>query len=506
MNYKNLGMFLIIQFGFVLNVVSMQIVGSSFRHLQGALNVEIDQISYMMSAYLMAEVVIIPFAGWLSRVISIRVLFLAGLSGFLLASLGCALTNNFYLMVAFRAMQGFTGGSLMPLLFSCIYLLFDKKQIPIILSITATIGVSSIALGPAVGGWMTDMLNWKWMFLYNIPVGIIILVLAYLFLDLRDKEPALLNKIDYLGIILLAVSLLLLLITLEEGAELDWFESSIIRFSSVACFITFTLFFYREFTTKNPVIDLYVFKNRNFTIGCINVLVFAISMYAPIFMLPLFLGEVRGIGPWEIGTMVSVMGLAWMATGPFVSVLLRILGARSIIFIGCIFIFIGTWWMVNMTSEFGFDELFWPQVFRGVGFQLLWIGNQFIAMYYIPKLGIQNAASMFNLILRLGGAISIAVTNIYIDKMQIIYYGEISNTISKGSELLSGTSQKMQGLFHNFPILPNFTPDFKSLLAAEILGQREGFIMAINNITFFIMWFSIIPIILIIICRPTKIN
>ena len=137
MNYKNLGMFLIIQFGFVLNVVSMQIVGSSFRHLQGALNVEIDQISYMMSAYLMAEVVIIPFAGWLSRVISIRVLFLAGLSGFLLASLGCALTNNFYLMVAFRAMQGFTGGSLMTLLFSCIYLLFYKKQIAIILSVKA---------------------------------------------------------------------------------------------------------------------------------------------------------------------------------------------------------------------------------------------------------------------------------------------------------------------------------------------------------------------------------
>ena len=108
--------------------------------------------------------------------------------------------------------------------------------------------------------------------------------------------------------------------------------------------------------------------------------------------------------------------------------------------------------MVNMTSEFGFDELFWPQVFRGVGFQLLWIGNQFIAMYYIPKVGIQNAASMFNLILRLGGAISIAVTNIYIDKMQIIYYGDISNTISKGSELLSGTTQKMKGLFHNFPI------------------------------------------------------
>ena len=148
-----------------------------------------------------------------------------------------------------------------------------------------------------------------------------------------------------------------------------------------------------------------------------NVVVFGVSIYAPIFMLPVFLGEVRGIGPWEIGSMVSIMGLAWMATGPFVGILLNTIGSRAIILLGCILILIGTWWMVNITSEFGFDELFWPQVLRGVGSQLLWIGNQYIAMLYIPRSGIQNAASMFNLILRLGGAVAIAVTNIFLDKM-----------------------------------------------------------------------------------------
>ena len=504
MYYKNLGIFMIILFGFVLNVISMQIVGSSFRHLQGALNVEIDQISYMMSAYLMAEVVIIPFSGWLSRLISIRLLFLCGLSGFLLASIGCAFTNNFYLMVAFRAMQGFTGGALMPLMFSCIYLLFDKKQIPIILAITATIGVSSIAFGPAIGGWMTEMLSWRWMFLYNIPVAIVLLILGYFFLDLRDREPKLLKQIDFSGIILLAASLLLLLITLEEGAELDWFASYIIRFSSILCIITFFLFFYRELTADNPIIDLKIFNNRNFSIGCINVVVFGVLIYVPIFMLPVFLGEVRGIGPWEIGAMVSVMGLAWMATGPFVSILLNFLGGRALILIGCILIFIGTRWMVNITSEFGFDELFWPQVLRGVGSQLLWVGNQYIAMYFVPRIGIQNAASMFNLILRLGGAVSIAVTNIFLEKMQIIYYGYISNSINMGSAILSATSQKIEGLYQNFPVLPNFTPNFKALLAAEILGLREGFIMAINNITFFIMWFAIIPIVLLPLCKKTN--
>jgi DHA2 family multidrug resistance protein len=182
MNYKNLGMFLIILFGFVLNVISMQVVGSSIKNLQGALNIGLDKVSYVMSAYLMAEVVIIPFAGWLSRLLSIRLLFLIALSGFLIACIGAAATSNFYVVVSFRIMQGFFGGALMPLMFSCIYILFTPKQLPFALSLTATVGVSSIAFGPAIGGFLTEMISWQWMFLYNLPIGIIILILAYFLL------------------------------------------------------------------------------------------------------------------------------------------------------------------------------------------------------------------------------------------------------------------------------------------------------------------------------------
>ena len=283
MNYKNLGMFLIILFGFVLNVISMQVVGSSIRNLQGALNIGLDQVSYVMSAYLMAEVVIIPFAGWLSRLLSIKLLFLIGLTGFLIACIGAASTSNFYVLVGFRAMQGFFGGALMPLMFSCIYILFTPKQLPFALSLTATIGVSSIAFGPAIGGYMTEMINWRWMFLYNLPIGIVLLVLGYVFIDLDKKERHLSKQIDYYGIVLLALGLLLLLITLQEGSRLDWFESSTIRICSILSFTSMLLFFIREFTARYPIIDLTIFLDRNFSIGCINVIVFGISIYAPIF-------------------------------------------------------------------------------------------------------------------------------------------------------------------------------------------------------------------------------
>ena len=501
LNYKNLGMFLIILFGFVLNVVSMQIVGSSLRHLQGALNVGLDQVSYVMSAYLIAEVVIIPFAGWLSRLLSIRVLFFIALSGFLIACLGCGLTNNFYLLVAFRIMQGFFGGALMPLMFSCIYILFTPKQLPFALALTATIGWSSIAFGPVIGGFMTEMISWRWMFLFNLPIGVIILIFAYFFVDLNDKEPELAKRIDYYGIALLAVALLSLLITLQEGSRLDWLYAAEIRIAtiiSITCFILFTI---RELTTKYPIIDLKIFGDKNFLIGCVNVIVFGIIIYAPIFLLPVYLGEVRRIGPWEIGMMVSVMGMASMLIGPFVGILLNFFGPKLLIISGCFFAIVGTWQLSFLTSEFGFEELFLPQVLRGIGSQLLWIGNQYLAMQFVLQSGVQNAASVFNLVLRGGGAVSIAVANIFLEKLSIISYGDISNIISDGPQIISGITQKMEGIFSSLPMISNLDPNYKTIIATEMLGQREAFIIAVNNIMFIIVWIAFIPIILIPLCK-----
>ena len=500
-NYKNLSMFMIILFGFVLNVVSMQIVGSSLRNLQGSLNVGLDQVSYVMSAYLIAEVVIIPFAGWLSRLLSIRTLFFISLSGFLLACIGCGLTNNFYLLVAFRIMQGFFGGALMPLMFTCIYILFTPKQLPFALALTATFGWSSIAFGPVIGGFMTEMLNWRWMFLFNLPIGILILIFAYFFVDLKDKEPELAKRIDYYGIGLLAIALLSLLITLQEGSRLDWLYAPEIRIASIISITCFILFVIRELTTKYPIIDLTIFGDRNFLIGCVNVIVFGIIIYAPIFLLPVYLGEVRRIGPWEIGIMVSVMGMASMLIGPFVGVLLNSFGPRLLIISGCLFAIVGTWQLSFLTAEFGFEELFLPQVLRGIGSQLLWIGNQYLAMQFVLQSGVQNAASVFNLVLRGGGAVSIAIANIFLEKLSSISYGDISNIVSDGPHIISGIKQKMEGLFSSLPMISNLDPNYKTIIAAEMLGQREGFIIAINNIMFTIVWIALIPIILIPLCK-----
>ena len=153
-----------------------------------------------MSASLIAEVIIIPFTGWLSRLLSTRLLFLISMAGFLTSCLGCALSTNYFFMVIFRGFQGFFGGAMLPIMTYCIYTLFDKEKIPFILSIAATFGISSVALGPILGGFLTQYLDWRWIFFYNIPIGIIIATLGFIFIDLRNKEKNLFTKIDYQGI------------------------------------------------------------------------------------------------------------------------------------------------------------------------------------------------------------------------------------------------------------------------------------------------------------------
>ena len=493
MQKKNFFIFIILLSGFILNVVSVQIVSSSFQSLQGALGASVEQISYVMSASLIAEVIIIPFSGWLARLLSTRLLFLLCITGFVIASLGCALSTNYFFMVIFRGLQGFFGGATLPIMTSSIYTLFDKKRIPFILSIAATFGVSSIALGPILGGFLTQFLDWRWMFLYNIPVGIIIFLLAYFFIDLSERDRSLLKKIDYQGILYLALGLISLLLFVEEGEKRDWFQSNFILTCFSLFFISFSLFIYREFTADNPVIDLLIFKNRNFSIGCVNIIVFAITLYVPIFMMPIFLGEIKNMDPLYIGMIISTMGFAWMISGPFVGKLLEKIGARLVVVIGSILIGLGTFFQTTITIDYTINELFFSQILKGAGAQFLWIGNQYLSLSGLSNKVIHNAAAMFNLVLRLAAAISIAITSSLLIRWKIEF---LSSILDNNKLMLNNTILEKDIFNNNFESFLNSNE--KSIFLYYFFGERESLIMALNKIAYFSTWTVLIPIFLML--------
>ena len=485
---KNLFIFIIFLSGFILNVISVQIVSSSLKHLQGSLSASVEQISYVMSASLIAEVIIIPFSGWLAKLLSTRILFLISISGFMISCLGCALSSNYFSMVLFRGFQGFFGGAMLPIMTSSIYTLFNKKKIPFILSIAATFGVSSIAFGPILGGFLTEYLNWRWMFLYNIPICVILFSLGFFFIDLSDKEKGLFNKIDYQGIGFLAISLISLLLFVEEGEKRDWFSSNFIIITFYLFLVNFLLFLNREFTTKNPVIDLFIFKDRNFTIGCINVIVFAITLYVPIFMLPIFLGEIKNMDPLNIGLIISTMGIAWMASGPFVGKLLEITGARAIVIFGSLLIGLGTYYQTSITADYTLNELFFSQILKGTGAQFLWIGNQYLSLSAVGINSIHNAAAMFNLVLRLAAAISISFASSLLIKWKTQTLSFIfDNKVNSSNNNLENNITNKDLLYYFY-------------------SERESLIIALNKISYISMWTILVPIILMFYIKSDKKN
>ena len=493
---KNLFIFFIILSGFVLNMLSVQIVGSSFKNLQGELNASFEQISYIMSASLIAEVIIIPFTGWLARLISNRVLFITSLSGFLLASLGCGLCNDIFYMIIFRGFQGLFGGALLPLMVSNIYILFKPKQVPMILSISATVGVSSIALGPILGGYLTELLSWRWMFLYNIPIGLCILTLAYFKVDLRTKEKYLIKKIDFQGIFFLAIGLISLLLFMEEGEKKDWFDSNFIILSFGCFIISILLFFKRELSTKYPIIDLKIFLQRNFLIGGISCIVFAITLYIPIFLLPIFLSEMRNIGPVDIGIIISTMGIGMMISGPFVGKALNNFGVKFVILVGCLITGLGTYLQSIITSEYVFNDFVLSQILKGVGTQFLFIGSQYVCLNNLPAKEVNNAASMFTLILRLGAAVSITVSSNYFSKYKKLFFQQIT----------AETNYLSNPFFQNFKLSKDDEVFNSFTNQLYLISEREALVMSFNKIAMLSTWTVLIPIFLMFLIKKNQLK
>lgn len=490
MSKKKLFIFFIILSGFVLNMLSVQIVGSSLKYLQGELNASMEQISYVMSASLITEVIIIPFSGWLIRLLSTRVFFLISLTGFICSSIGCALSDSFLLMSLFRGLQGFFGGAMIPIMMANIYIIFKPKEVPIILSIAATIGVSSIALGPILGGVLTEYLNWRWMFLYNIPVGIIILILGYLFIDLNKKDKSLISKIDYQGILLLAISLISLLIFLEEGERRDWFFSNFIFISFSIFIICVICFIKRELTITNPVIDLRIFTERNFFIGAIICCVFAVNIYPPIFLIPVLITNMHHIDPIDVGLIISIMGIGMMLAGPVAGRILKTYGEKPIIIFGSIITAIGTYMQSYITADYVYMDFFPSQILKGIGTQLLFMGSQYICFSSLDTTKVPNASAMYNLIMRLTAAVSIAISSNYFIKFKKQIFGKISN--NNNNETLNLSARENDNSSSVF---------LDNLL---ILYERESYIMAFNKISFISIWASFIPIILLLIINRNK--
>jgi DHA2 family multidrug resistance protein len=395
--------------GLFLAIMDVQIVTSSLAQIQGGLSASADEISWIQTAYLIADVVMLPLSGMLSRVLSTRVLFAVAMLGFVGASALCATATSLDQMILYRALQGFSGGAVTPSVFPVVYTKFRGPRLATLMVLISLILNLSSTLGPTIGGFLTDTFSWHWLFLVNLAPGIAVAVAVWLLIDIDRPDLSLLRDFDFAGLVLMAVFLGCLEYALEEGPRWDWLSDDTIRAAVIASGAAAILFFWRVLTYRQPIVDLRAFTDRNFALGTFYTFVIGNGMYGTTYLIPLFLAQVRGYNAWQIGTTVVVAGLAQMAMSPFSAQIARRLDLRVMLAIGLSLFAVAMYLTAGLTNQAGFAELLVPQALRGFALMFCYLPANLIALGTTPPDKLKNAAGLYNLTRDLGGALGLAV-------------------------------------------------------------------------------------------------
>ena len=468
--------------GMFLAVLNIQIVGSSFDDIQAGLAAGPEEISWVLTASLIAEVIIIPMSGWLSRLFSTRWLFTTCTLGFCAASVAAASAWSIESMIMFRATQGLFGGAMAPMVFSTVYAAFPVRHQNNLIAIVSVLGTGAVALGPSLGGWITETLSWHWLFLFNVPFGLLSAALVFTLVDFDRPDWSLGKKIDLPGIILIAVFFMCLLIVLEEGRREDWLASPMIRTLAVVTVVAGVLLVWRELSCAHPVVDLRVFANRNFAVGAFYIMVFGAGLFVPLYLLPLFLGRIIGLNTFQIGTWLFVLGLSMMAAGIVMPTLLRYFRRRTVAFAGFALLAFGTWLQADLSAHTDFVQLLAPQLIRGFATQLCFLSMMGLAIGLLPVDQVKNGTALFQLCMRLGAAVAVAVANSYLVIRAQTHYQYFRERVPVGDPFTGNIG----GLFgRTFEPLFGGSPDahVANVQVLTAMIQRESLILAFNEIT-----------------------
>src|SRR5882672_927716 len=295
--------------GAFMAVLNIQIVNASLADIQGAIGAGIDDGGWISTAYLIAEIVVIPLSGWLAQVFSIRIYLLTNASLFMVFSAACALAQNLPQMIVLRAVQGFSGGVLIPMAFTLIITLLPKAKQPIGLALFAISATFAPAIGPTIGGYLTENFGWEYIFYVNVVPGAVMIAMLYFSLEATPMKLSLLREGDWAGIVTMAIGLSALQTVLEEGNKDDWFASPFILQLAIVAVVFLTAFVAIELNVQKPLLRLRLLTRRNFGIGvAVNMLV-GFALFGTVYILPQFLGQVQRYNAEQIGNVLAWTGL-----------------------------------------------------------------------------------------------------------------------------------------------------------------------------------------------------
>ena len=440
---RKLVAFIFMVFGMFMAILDIQIVSASLSQIQAGLSASQDEVTWVQTSYLVAEVIMIPLSGFLSRMVSTRIIFTISAAGFTLMSLMCSTATSIDEMIVWRALQGFIGGGMIPTVFASAYTIFPRSKQPIVAPIIGLVATLAPTIGPTVGGYLTDLFSWHWLFLVNIPPGIMVTVAAWLLIDFDKADWSLLPRFDWTGLGAMAAFLGAMEYALEEGPSKDWLEDGPVTFALIASGVSAIVFFWRAFTAPQPIVDLSCFRDRNFWTGSMFSFVMGIGLYGLTYIYPVYLAAVRGYSPLMIGETMFVTGVCMFVMAPISGRLSTVLDPRLMIATGFVGFAVGTWLASNITSDWDFWELLVPQMFRGFSLMLCMVPINNLALGTMPPQRIKNASGLFNLTRNLGGAFGLALINTTLDKRMDLHLERLRESVVWGRSAVDETLASM---------------------------------------------------------------
>ncbi len=441
--------FLAMCFGMFMAFLDIQVVSASLSEIQAGLAASSDEITWVQTAYLMAEVVAIPLSGFLARALGTRIMFAAAAAGFTAASLMCGLASTMDQMIVWRAVQGFIGGGMVPTVFASAYTIFPRSRMAAITPLIGLVATLAPTIGPTVGGFLTDMFSWHWLFFINIVPGIVVTIAAITLIDFDQPDFSLFERFDWVGLISMALFLGALEYVLEDGPRYDWFEDSTIALAAVISAAAAAVFFVRVLTAGQPIVDLRAFADRNFAVGSVFSFVLGIGLYGSTYLYPVYLSQIRGHNALMVGETMFVSGATMFLSAPIVGNLVTRIDPRLMLTAGFATVALSNWQMSYVTRDWDFWQLFVPQILRGFGTMLAIVPITNISLGTLSPDRLKNASGLFNLTRNLGGAVGLAALNTVLDKRLDLHLARLHDSITWSRqatvEMLNGFAARIPG-------------------------------------------------------------
>lgn len=490
--------------GAFMAILNIQITNASLLDIEGGIGTGVDNGAWISTSYLIGEIVVIPLTSYLSRVFSFRTYMIGSTFFFAVFSMACAFAHNLGEMIAMRGLQGFAGGVLIPMAFTMVATRLPKAQQPTGLAMFALAVTFAPAIGPTIGGYLTENYGWQTIFFINTAPSALMIVALLLTLERAPMQLGLLKEGDWLGILTMAVGLSALQTLLEEGNKDDWFQSAFIVKLAVVAAVFLAAFVWIELTVKKPLVDLRLLRDRNFGIGTLANVLVGFALFGSVYVLPQYLGQVQGYNAEQIGRVLAWTGLPQLLLIPLVPLLMRRVDVRYIGFVGISLFAASCFMNTHMSLDYAGDQLFVPNIVRAVGQAMVITPLTAIATLGIAPKDAANASGLFNMLRNLGGAVGTATLGTIITKREQFHSNVIGQAVTTSREEVRQRLAHMSDYFMAHGVSDQAAAHQQAIIALGKTVKRQALVLGFSDTFAVIGVMLAIAAVLLLLARKGK--